>query len=302
MADKLSTILLVNSLNAKPGQSLLRAASLLVRLGLAVSWALGAIACQSKTNSDAKIVRIGFFASVPHAAALLALDRGDFGRTFETIGWTWEPVVFGSGPEAIEALYAGRVDIAYVGPAPAINGYIRSAGREIVVIAGAANNGVAIAVRPDSPIRRVEDLAGAKVAVPSLGNTQYLSATAFLSRLQSESREKKVHTKIIPVSSADAAILLEKKQVDAVWLPEPWPSRLEHEGKARLLVEEKELWPGKSFPSAVVAARRKFTQDHPEVIDAFLAAHRQVLEELNKNTQQAAPLLALPHSFPPLKY
>lgn len=47
------------------------------------------------------------------------------------IQWT----SFNAGPSAIEALFAGAIDMTYVGPNPAINGYVRSNGEALRVVA-----------------------------------------------------------------------------------------------------------------------------------------------------------------------
>ena len=54
---------------------------------------------------------------------------------------------FNAGPSAIEALFAGAIDMTYVGPNPAINGYVRSNGEALRIIAGAASGGAALVVR-----------------------------------------------------------------------------------------------------------------------------------------------------------
>jgi ABC-type nitrate/sulfonate/bicarbonate transport system substrate-binding protein len=45
---------------------------------------------------------------------------------------------FNAGPSAVEALFAGAIDVTYVGPNPAVNGYVRSNGEALRVVAGAA--------------------------------------------------------------------------------------------------------------------------------------------------------------------
>ena len=59
------------------------------------------------------------------------------------------PKLFGSGPAAIEALLADEVDLTYVGPSPAINGFIRSEGKALRVIAGAVQGGAVFVRRSD---------------------------------------------------------------------------------------------------------------------------------------------------------
>ena len=53
----------------------------------------------------------------------------------------------------MEAIFAGSLDVTYVGPGPALNAYFKSNGEEIRVISGAANAGAALVVKADSPIK-----------------------------------------------------------------------------------------------------------------------------------------------------
>jgi ABC-type nitrate/sulfonate/bicarbonate transport system substrate-binding protein len=48
---------------------------------------------------------------------------------------------FNAGPSAIEALFAGAIDMTYVGPNPAINGYVRSNGEALRIVAGGDQRG-----------------------------------------------------------------------------------------------------------------------------------------------------------------
>ena len=79
---------------------------------------------------------------------------------------------FNAGPAAIEALFAGAIDMTYVGPNPAINGYVRSNGEALRVVSGAASGGASLIVRNDSGINKPEDFHGKRVASPQFGNTQ----------------------------------------------------------------------------------------------------------------------------------
>ena len=86
-----------------------------------------------------------------------------------------ETVVFNAGPSAIEALLAKRIDATYIGPNPAINGYVASDGKDVRVIAGATSGGASFVVRNDAGIESAKDLGGKKFASPQLGNTQDIS-------------------------------------------------------------------------------------------------------------------------------
>src|SRR5687768_15175960 len=79
-------------------------------------------------------VRLGYFPNLTHAAGLAGMARGEFQRALPP-GVVVDPKVFNAGPEAMEALLAGEVDVAYVGPSPAVNTYLKSGGKALRVIA-----------------------------------------------------------------------------------------------------------------------------------------------------------------------
>ena len=77
----------------------------------------------------------------------------------------------------MEALFAGSLDLTYVGTGPALNAHFKSQGSEIRVISGAANGGAALVTKNDS-IKTAEDFRGKRIATPQMGNTQDIACRA----------------------------------------------------------------------------------------------------------------------------
>ena len=78
-------------------------------------------------NGQSKTLRIGYFPNINHAQAVIGLGRGDFQTALgDDVEVTTQ--IFNAGPSAIEALFANQIDVTYIGPGPAINGYVRSDG------------------------------------------------------------------------------------------------------------------------------------------------------------------------------
>lgn len=71
------------------------------------------------STSAASTLRLGYFANLTHATAVLGVKDGHFAKALGTT--TLQTQVFNAGPAAVEALLAGAIDAAYVGPSPAIN-------------------------------------------------------------------------------------------------------------------------------------------------------------------------------------
>ena len=90
---------------------------------------------------------------------------------------------FGAGPALVEALFAGAIDIAYLGPSPAVNAFIRSGGEALRIVAGSSVGGSGfVAARGWNP-QRAEDFFGRRVGTPQIGNTQDVSLRAYLASL-----------------------------------------------------------------------------------------------------------------------
>ncbi len=77
-----------------------------------------------------------------------------------------------------------------------------------------------------------------------------------------------------PTDNPDQLTLFLKGQLDAVWVPEPWATRLVHDGGGRIFLDERDLWPNHQFVAAHVIVSTKFLQDHPDLVKKFLQAAR----------------------------
>jgi NitT/TauT family transport system substrate-binding protein len=255
-----------------------------LRLGLALALAVFA-GCerdkgnQSSSGGSGQQVRLGYFANVTHAQAVLGVSSGDFKRAIAPA--ELKTKVFNAGPLLIEALFAGEIDIGYVGPGPALSAHAKSKGQAVRVIAGAAANGVLIVARNDSGIQKLDDLAGKRIATPQLGNTQDIAAKHYLLH----QLKQKDTSNVLPIANAEQATLMSRKEIDAAWDPEPWASRLIVEGHAKLIGEEKDLWPNKQFTLTLVVTTPEFLAKHPDIVEKFLTAHIRQTHWLSAHPQ-----------------
>lgn len=267
---------------------------------------LAAAGCASPDASLA-VVRVGYFPNLTHSQALIGVSRGDFAEALgpET---SLEPKVFNAGPSVIEALFAGEIDLAYIGPNPAINGYVRSQGEALRVIAGATSGGAAFIVRPQAGIHSPADLNGKRLGTPQLGNTQDVALRSYLSRNQLEPTEHGGTVQIIPTANPQILDLFRRGEIDGAWVPEPWATRLLLEGGGELFFDERSLWPEGDFTTALLIVRTGFLESHPDLVQRWLQAHvnltlweesnpdeakRLANEEIARITSQALPQAVL---------
>lgn len=231
-----------------------------------------------ETSSEPVTLRLGVFPNVTHAPGLVGIQNGIFKKHLAA-NVTLEVKYFNAGPEAIEALFGDALDVTSIGPNPAINAFAQSKGEAVRIIAGSTSGGAALVVRPD--IATVADLKGKKVATPQLGNTQDVAARAYLkTKGLTTNTSGGGDVSIVPQANADTLTAFRANQVAGAWLPEPWVTRLVQEGGGKVLVDERTLWPGGDFVTTHVIARTKFLEDHPDVIEQFLAGHLEALASM----------------------
>src|ERR671912_1362714 len=231
-------------------------------------------------------LRIGYFPNINHAQAVIGLGRGDFQNALgDNVQVTTQ--IFNAGPSAIEALFANQIDVTYVGPNPAINGYVQSNGEALRIISGAASGGALFIVRNDSGINSPQDLANKKFSSPQLGNTQDVALRKYLLDNGYKTTENGGNIEIIPAKTADIVSMMIKKDIDGAWLPEPWGAKLIKEANAKVLVDERDLWPNGQFVTAHIIARTDYIEENPELVKKLLEAHIDETNWINNNPDQA---------------
>jgi NitT/TauT family transport system substrate-binding protein len=230
-------------------------------------------------------LRVGYFPNVTHAQGIIGSHT-----TREQHGWfeqrlgpdvtlQWYP--FNAGPSAMEAIFAGSIDLTYVGPNPALNAYIRSRGDEIRVLAGAAEGGAALVVPGDGRITSAADFRGRKIATPQLGNTQDVAARAWLVKQGFKVTLTGGDVVVIPTANADQLPLFQQGRLDGVWTVEPWVSRLELEAGGRIFLEQTEA------VTTVLVTSVKLLKTRPGLVEKFRAAHAELTAWINAHPDEA---------------
>lgn len=262
--------------------------SLIRRLtGLAI---LGAALCATLASAQAEtVIRVGHFPNITHIQALVAqnLSRKGQGWFEQRLGpdIKLEWYVYNAGPSAMEAIFAGAIDVTYVGPSPALNAYAKSKGEEIRIVAGAATGGAALVVQPDSGLAKPEDFRGKTIATPQLGNTQDVAARAWLTRGGLKITLTGGDAHVVPTENPDQLALFQRKQIDAVWTVEPWVSRLEREAGGKVALEEKD-----SIATVLVSSAKFFT-GQPDLLRRFVAAHRELTAWIAAHPDEAQAMV-----------
>jgi len=231
-----------------------------------------------RASAEEKIViRFGHFPNITHAQGVIAHALSRQGK-----GWFEERL----GPKVeIEAMFAGSLDLTYVGQGPALNAHFKSNGAEVRVIGGAANAGAALVVKSDSSIKTAADFRGKKIATPQLGNTQDISCRAWLKAQGFKVTQTGGDVMVLPTNNPDQLALLQNGGVDAVWTVEPWVTRLEREAKARVFLEDKDVI------TTWLVSSAKFLGSQRDLAKKVVAANAELTDWIQKNPDEAQKLL-----------
>jgi NitT/TauT family transport system substrate-binding protein len=238
------------------------------------------------TPSGPTTVRLGYFPNITHATAILGVDQDIFA---EALGRDrLESTTFNAGPAAIEALLSEAIDAAYIGPSPTVNAWARS--KAITIISGATSGGAALVVKPS--ITSVAQLEGTTIATPQLGNTQDVALRHWLKEqgLASDTSGGG-DVSITPQENSQTLDSFKAGDIDGAWVPEPWATRLVQEGGGRVLVDEKDLWPGGKFVTTHLVVRTEFLEQHPGAVRRLLEGQIEANELINANTEEAQKIV-----------
>ncbi|HPT86587.1 MAG TPA: ABC transporter substrate-binding protein [Bacillota bacterium] len=235
-------------------------------------------------------MKVGYFPNITHAQAVIGMSDGTFQQGLGS-GVTLKKYIFNAGPSVIEAMMAGHLDLAYIGPNPAVNGYIRTRGKLLKIVAGAASGGASLVLRNDLKITSPRQLSGLKLASPQMGNTQDVALRYYLMShgLKPVQQGGTVH--VLPVPNPDQLNLLQRKEIDGAWTVEPWVSRLITEARGVIFVDERSLWDKGKFVTANIIVSQKFLKNHPVLVKKWLKVHVELTQRINEDPERYQKIL-----------
>ena len=258
-----------------------------VTLGIVSIIAIAVIATigGSLDQSSRSKIRVAFFPSISHAVPIVGLENGIFengiGEQIQI-----ETKLFDSGPQVIESIFARSIDVAYVGPGPTINGFLKSHGKDIRILAGAASGGASFIIQPDSGLESIENFDGKRIASPQISNSQDVSLRYYLASNDLKPIEKGGTVFVLNISNPDIYTLFAKGDIDGAWVPEPWATMLVQDLDGVRLFNEEKLWPNEQFASVLLIARTDYLENNPEIIQNWLKSHEETVSWINSNPDQ----------------
>ena len=239
--------------------------------------------CAPAASTESQL-RLGYLGNLTHATAIVGVANGFFAKALGSTHLATQ--VFNAGPAEMTALLGGQLDAAYVGPSSALNGYVRSHGEALKIVAGATMGGAELVVR--STVGSAADLRGKTLATPQLGNTQDVSLRYWLNQHGLKTTtDGGGDVAIRPQDNATTLDQFRAGKIDGAWLPEPWASRLVVEAGAKVLADERDLWPDGRFASTDLVVSTKFLHDHADTVRRLVDGELATNDWIAANATQA---------------
>ncbi|KVH58845.1 ABC transporter substrate-binding protein [Burkholderia sp. MSMB1072] len=248
--------------------------------------ALGPLAAApARADAGGTRLRIGF---QKYGNFVVLKARGTLEKRLASQGVTVQWLEFPAGPQLLEGLNAGAIDVGTVGETPPI--FAQAAGVDFVYIGNEppAPQGEAIVVLPDSPIRTVAQLRGKKVAFNKGSNVHYLLVKAL-------EHAGLAYADIQPIylTPADARAAFVQRSVDAWVIWDPYLAAAERQLGARVIANGDGLVRNTQY----YLAARKYAAAHPQVLRALLdevdAVDRWARDHVPEVAAQLSPLVGL---------
>jgi NitT/TauT family transport system substrate-binding protein len=210
----------------------------------------------------ADVVRLGFMTNLTHAPVIAGIASG---RIERALGMRVEALPFRAGPRVLEALLGDAVDAGSAGPSAIVYNNARHAPGTLRLLAGVCSGGASLVVRPASGIQGPGDLRGKTLATVGLGTTQDISLRKYLQAHGYASAERGGEVTVHALDASTVLAQVLRGQLDGAWLPEPWATRVVREAGATRLLDERDLWPGRRFPTAELVARGAWAHAQPDL-------------------------------------
>jgi NitT/TauT family transport system substrate-binding protein len=238
------------------------------------------VSCKSDVTVEMEKVEVGVSKSFMSLPVSVAQKQGFFSNE----GLDVTVKVYDSGKKAIEALFAGEVNISTVADIPVVFNSFKRQDFCIFATLQYSDSLIKMIARKDKGIKTGADLRGKKVGINE-GTTSHLLLAVFLIHNQlSVSDVEMINMKIRDLPSA-----LKSGEVDAISVWEP------HTKKAKQLLGDNaiELASSKILrTNSNFATMKRFDQEHPQILQKFLRALDQATTFIKNEREKSQEILA----------
>ncbi|MDD3246700.1 MAG: ABC transporter substrate-binding protein [Methanosarcina sp.] len=192
---------------------------------------------------------------------------------------------FPTGAPEMQYMMTGRLDVAYVGAAPAITALSQGLDAKIVAPVQINGSSLVLSTEKASQYKSPEDLKGLTIATFPTGTIQ---DTLLREWLKENGLDPEKDVEIKGMTPGDAITSISAGQVDAVFLPHPSPAIIEKEGNGRTIVQSGEMSP--NHACCVLLVSGKLIREHPDLVEQIVKTHIKATEYNTEHIDEAAQI------------
>lgn len=239
----------------------------------------------------AEEVRLAVLSGPTGMGAAKLLADSDAGTSINA----YDYIIANDNNELVGGLTRGEIDIATVASNVAVNLYNKTDGGVRIIALGTQGVLHILEGSGGATIQSVEDLAGQTIYSPGQGaNPEYI--LRYL--LTQNGLDPDTDVEIVFADATEITAKLLQGEIKYAMLPVPAATAaiIKGEGKVRAAIDVTEAWDdlynGSQLMMTAVVARTAFIEEHPEVVDAFLAEYEASIDYVNSHVDEAAELIA----------
>ena len=184
-------------------------------------------------------------------------------KLFDKEGIECQLTIYRSGAEGFEAIAAGAADLVFNSSSSVAAGLVKGVKTKCVANGALGYYGWHLMVKPESPLRKLSELAGRKVGITSAGSGSDILARWTLA-------DQKIEFTRVPLGGGGLVPNLLTGNIDATVLYSPLTYQVMQAKQARSIADFGELVPAHSTGSWI--ATDKFIGERPQVLQKALNA------------------------------
>src|SRR5262249_51132923 len=240
--------------------------------------ATGALAMPRRASAQARI-RMGFITSDHYSPCYVARDK----RWFEEAGIQPDGKSLVAGAPLVEGLASKNLDMGWMGT-PGMIAVARGFAVKSVMGVALEGSGV-LAARPE--IKRIEDLKGKTVGVPVKGSIAHILIWKALKNAKVELTT----VRIVEIPDPQGLkISLQRGEIDAISIWEPWATQLELEKVGHVLGLSRKIWPQHQCDFMWVSSA--FLEQHPDQVKKSIDAVLRGMHFIGRDFEGSATLVS----------
>ena len=217
-------------------------------------------------------------------AVYVAEERG----FFKEAGIEIDPVFTKGGGETVQGVVSGDINVAMATGFFAVLGAFEKGAPVMIVAAEITGMDTFWYALSNSPIRKLEDVAGKKVAFSTPGSSSHLAVLALADQLKAMGLKPSVSVSLGGLPDAFTGV--KTGQADLGWSVPPFMLDRVEKGELRIVVRGSDIIALRDLTMRVHFANANFAKKNPEALKGFLRAQQKGLDFMFANPKETTKI------------